>query len=201
MSNVVLLQKDLNIGHHLQSFLQNNEGFKVVELTDSIDQARNWLNTQPITLVISDLTLARGHVCDLGLGASPISCPLMVLTVSTHEPAFTQALRCGAVGYFIHGSDPASLVDIARLVQQGESIITPDVARFIKAEFQREGWQDVLNELENDLIQRMSTGFLAFEVAPELGMSVERLRLQLRQIYLKLQRQWHAHQSMKSALV
>lgn len=154
------------------------------------------------------LTLARDHMPDVimldvsmdggGINAASAiaaACPIVkivMLTVSEDEDDVLAALKVGARGYVLKGVGGPELVRIVRLVDQGESYVTPSLAASLLGELreQKKPAPDPLSELtdrERQILELLATGRSNKEIAGKLFLSEKTVKHYMTNILQKLQ--------------
>jgi DNA-binding NarL/FixJ family response regulator len=124
------------------------------------------------------------------------STAIVMLTISQHDDDLFDALRAGAVGYLLKGTDPARLPHALRGVLEGQAAVPrPLVARVI-AEFRDqsarrrvsvEGQRDVtLTNREWQILDLLRDGLTTKEIATRLYISRVTVRTHVSSILRKL---------------
>jgi len=115
---------------------------------------------------------------------------LLMLTIEQDSRKLIQALEAGADGYLVKTTPPARLLEAIREAHSGGSPISSSVARALVQRFRA---SDISAEPEKNLTQReeqilqfLSHGQRAKEVADQLRISVHTVRAAVRNIYRKL---------------
>jgi len=202
MATVVLLHADPEVGRRLGETLATAPGFELAGVADSLPALREVFAPGLPDVLIVDLRLRASHVRALlgslrgsGLFGRPL---ILALTMSVEDPGLIDALRHGADGYFVHARSALSLPAAIEQLIKGESTMTPQIARQVKAQFDAGGWHETefggdgrnplrLSEADQLLLQWTSEGYLVNEVARGLQMSPQAVGVRMRAIYRKLQ--------------
>lgn len=202
MSTVVLMHADLNLAHHLRDVIAAQPGFEVTGVANNFATLREVCNPGMPDLLIVDLMLAPTHIKSLlqGLrGQGSFGPPLILaLAVSVDDARLMDALRHGADGYYAHARPTASLMTAIEQLLNGESTMSPQIARQVKAHFDDLAWteSDIVGESQSSLhltetdrllLQWTADGYLVNEVARGLRLTPEAVGVRIRHIYRKLQ--------------
>ena len=130
---------------------------------------------------------------------------ILIFTVFDEENKVLEAIRAGASGYMLKGASADKIVENIKEVQQGGTVIQPNLARkllrFFKAPeagktntyqaesqyniFREEG-RRALTERELECLQMIAKGLSNNEAAGVLGLSKATIRTHLEHIYQKL---------------
>jgi len=198
MSTVVLLHADREVGQRLGAALGATPDFNVIGVADGLPGLRELFAPGLPDVLIVDLMLRPSHVRSLLADLrrqNPSGRPLvMVLTMSADEAQLFDALRHGADGYFTHAQSATSLAGAIERLEQGESLMSPPLARQIKSLIDTEGWRGAdalhpwpLDDADLRLLQWTAEGYLIDEVARGLRLSPQAVARRMRHIYRRLQ--------------
>lgn len=128
------------------------------------------------------------------------SIEILIFTIFDEEDRVLEAIKAGASGYLLKGTEAARIVDAIKEVHSGGSVIQPSLARrllrhfrvtpddsAVKATFdlQDEG-APRLTPREVEILQLISKGLSNSEAAGVLGVSKATVRTHLEHIYQKL---------------
>lgn len=118
---------------------------------------------------------------------------IIVCTAYEDDENVFQAIAAGAVGFVSKKTPAKELLSTLRNVIKGGSPMTPNVARNIKAAFERQKLKLInngsdLNELENEILEKVSIGKSYSTVASELCETEKEIMYMIRSIYGKLQK-------------
>lgn len=202
MSTVVLLHADREVATRLAGTIAAEPGLEVTGVAHNLPSLRELFAPGLPDLLIIDLMLPSSHLCSLLTslrGSGQFGRPLVLaLTVSADDARLMEALRHGADGYFVQARATGSLADSIVQLLQGESTMSPQIARQVKAHFDSRGWHETefggdtgnplrLNDADQLLLQWTAEGYLVNEVARGLQLSVQAVGVRMRNIYRKLQ--------------
>lgn len=201
MTSIVLLHSDLAIAQRLRAVIETQEELQVTGLAKDVPTLQRMLSGGLPDLLIVDLMLPAAHVRALlkGLrGNGQFGRPAVLALAVSDDARLMDALRHGADAYFVQARSPISLLAAIAQTLNGESAMTPQIARQVKAHFAGAAWaetgfggesQNPMRLTENDrlLLQWTAEGYLVNEVARGLQVSSRGVGVRIRNIYRKLQ--------------
>lgn len=151
------------------------------------------------------LALAREHLPDVvvldvampggGLNAArdiTAACPatrVVMLTVSEDEDDILAAMKAGASGYILKGSDAAEVAAVIRQVAAGEVYVAPALAWGLLREMSRPRSTplDELTPREREVLELVGEGMSNQEIADRLGLAEKTIKHHMTNILGKLQ--------------
>jgi DNA-binding NarL/FixJ family response regulator len=202
MATVVLLHTDREVGRRIGETLASVPQYQLAGVADSLGALRDVFARGLPDVLVVDLMLRPDHVRALlqslrgnGQFGRPL---ILALAMAADDPRLIEALRHGADGYFVHTRSAESLPAAIEQLIHGESTMSPQVARLVKAQLDAKGWHETvfggdtqnpwrLTEADQLLLQWTSEGYLVNEVARGLQISVGAVGVRMRHIYRKLQ--------------
>ena len=202
MSTVVLMHADAQVADRLRDQIGAAPGFDVIGVAGSLAELRDVLKAGVPDLLIVDLMLPPTHLKVLmnGLrGPGRFGQPLiLVLAVSVDDARLMDALRLGADGYYAHARSSTSLLATIERLVNGESAMSPQIARQVMSHFDALTWQHIgigasalsplkLSDMDRLLLQWTAEGYLVGEVARGLQITPQAVGVRMRNIYRKLQ--------------
>jgi len=116
---------------------------------------------------------------------------VIICTAYEDDENIFDAIAAGAVGFLSKKASPTELIKTLRLVNDGGSPITPNVAAKINSFFEKQELKQTsiaLTENEKKVLQKISLGKSYTTVAKELTKTEEEILFQVRSIYGKLQK-------------
>jgi DNA-binding NarL/FixJ family response regulator len=125
-------------------------------------------------------------------------CSIMVSTNFGDETHVIRSIEAGASGYLLKDSTPAKIVDEIRSLASGGSPISPIIARQLLARFRQastsvpsqpvasEDASQSLSAREKEVLELITKGFTANEIARLMELSPFTVRSFVRRIYTKL---------------
>lgn len=177
----------------LARVISKAEDFVCVSQYESAEAALEGLPQDKPQVVLMDINLPgiNGVECVRRLKPLLPDTQVIMLTVYEDTDNIFNALAAGATGYLLKRTSRAELFDAIREVVRGGSPMTAHIARKVVQSFQKPApAQDPTAQLsprEQEVLQRLSEGFLYKEIADQLGISYETVHTYIRRIYEKLQ--------------
>ena len=120
------------------------------------------------------------------------SAAVIVLTMFEDDDSVYAAMRAGALGYLLKGSQQDEIVRAIRAVAAGEAIFGPEIARRVIAHFStgagpaREAFPG-LTDREREILERIAGGQGNANIAHDLMISLKTVRNHVSNIFTKLQ--------------
>jgi len=141
-------------------------------------------------VVVLDHDLPDGTGVDVAKCIRGLSPDTRVLMLSGRfdDQTVAEAIEAGCSGYVSKDRAVWELVTAVRLVQSGETYLSPDVlaAMMLRMEDGREGGAQVLSEQEHDILRLMAAGVTDKLIAKELSLSLRSVRKDVRDALVKL---------------
>jgi len=124
-------------------------------------------------------------------------CPevqFLMLTVYEETEKIFNSLRAGARGYLLKRTPTKELLEAIRQVQEGGTPLTDHIAREMVEYFNQKGNErastvDALSPREHQVLELLARGASYKEVADQLALSIDTVKMNTRHIYRKL----HVH--------
>lgn len=120
-------------------------------------------------------------------------CPeTQVIMVTVYEDAENvfSALQAGACGYLLKRSTSAEILDAINEVRSGGAPMTSEIARKVVHAFQKPtapaGQKIELSQREAEILGLLSKGFANKEIADQLNISYQTVKVHVKHIYEKL---------------
>ena len=156
------------------------------------------LSGPPVDVLLVDLGLPDGSGIEVIRAAARQwpSCSIMVSTNFGDETHVMRSIEAGAAGYLLKDSSQARIVDEIRSLASGGSPISPIIARQVLAHFRQNAAPagtepagdepQLLSAREKEVLDFITKGFTAVEIAKLMGLSHFTVRTFVRRIYSKL---------------
>jgi DNA-binding NarL/FixJ family response regulator len=147
-------------------------------------------------VVLTDLSMPRfdGVAAITQLLRVQPELPILVLTMHEDDAHVFAALRAGARGYLVKGSDGSEIVRAVYSVAAGEAVYGGAVARRIVAFYSGRQVESPtarafpdLTPREREVLELLAAGCRNHEIARRLGMSEKTVRNHVSQVLTKLQ--------------
>ena len=115
---------------------------------------------------------------------------ILVLTSYPDDDKVFQAIKAGAMGYFLTEIRSEQLAEAIRLVQRGEAALSPAIARKLMQEIKEPtettSPEEALTPREMEILRYLARGFSNQEIADELEISITTVATHVRNILSKL---------------
>ena len=180
----------------MQTLFSTVEDVDVVGVAGSGEEAVRVCDDLLPDVVVMDLNMPgmSGVEATRAITGAHPSVGVLVLTMYDDDESVFSALRAGARGYLLKGSDQAEIERGVRAVAAGQAIFAPAMAVRIAEWFS--GRQqvspsrvpfDALTPREDEVLQLLATGRNNAAIARELFLSEKTVRNHVSNIFLKLQ--------------
>jgi NarL family two-component system response regulator LiaR len=115
---------------------------------------------------------------------------ILVLTSYPDDDKVFQAIKAGAMGYFLKETRSEQLAEAIRLVQRGEAALPPAIARKLMQEIKEPtettSPEEALTPREMEILRYLARGLSNQEIADELEISITTVATHVRNILSKL---------------
>ena len=198
---VALVEDDLNFQSEVVKSIRASADAVLVGIASSCVEALAMLRQPAADVLLVDLGLPDGsgvEVIRAALATWP-GCGIMVCTALGDEAHVMRAIEAGASGYLLKDIGPENMLDEIRSLHAGGSPISPVIARQILNRFrgparvpapapQRtpEPGPALLSGREREVLELITKGFTAEEIAELLKVSRHTVLTYVRRIYGKL---------------
>jgi DNA-binding NarL/FixJ family response regulator len=157
-------------------------------------QAIDELPAYDIDVVLMDINLPdiSGIECIKQLKPLMPEARFMIFTVYNDDDNVFEAIRSGATGYLLKATSPIRILEAIKELFNGGSPMNSEIARrlvniFVKEQNQENEHLISLTKREQEILEKMSKGFLYREIASSLIISKETVKKHIHNIYTKLQ--------------
>ena len=122
------------------------------------------------------------------------SIKIVMLTASEEDQYLFEAMKIGAQGYLLKDLELKQFIDLLQSLSKGEAILSSSLATKIFKEFSKgdkdakstDPTVDQLTERETTILRFVAEGLLNKEIADELGISENTVKIHMRNILEKL---------------
>jgi DNA-binding NarL/FixJ family response regulator len=178
----------------LQQMLQDVPDLEVVGEAETGAQAVELTQQLAPDVVVMDLRMPGidGIEATRRLQDVAPSAAVIVLTMFEDDDSVYAAMRAGALGYLLKGSQQDEIVRAIRAVAAGEAIFGPEIARRVIAHFSTGAGSAKqafpgLTEREREILEKIAGGLGNATIAHELSISLKTVRNHVSNIFTKLQ--------------
>ena len=115
---------------------------------------------------------------------------ILVLTSYPEDDKVFQAVKAGAMGYFLKETRSEQLIEAIRMVHQGTAVLQPEIARKLMAEIRQPTngtpTKDALTQREMEILKYLARGYSNQEIAEKLVISTRTVATHVGNILGKL---------------
>jgi DNA-binding NarL/FixJ family response regulator len=190
--NVAVVEDDDRFRKSLARWLDASDGFQCCGSFSSAEDALKAIPKSDTDIVIMDINLPAmsGIECVRKLRADRPALQVIMLTVYEDSEMIFKALQAGAHGYLLKRSSPDKILEAIVEVSRGGAPMSSNIARKVVQSFENAGLSTEenanLTKREEEILRGVVRGLINKEIADELGISVETIRVHLKNIYEKL---------------
>jgi DNA-binding NarL/FixJ family response regulator len=175
----------------LISLLNEMPEYHVVGEAGSGEKAIEVIKKAKPDVVLLDVNMPGiGGVETVRLLKKSEECHIIMLTISKSEEDLFGAIAAGADGYLLKNAEPEELKKAIQLVQQGMSVLSPQVTRqvlkAVSAEPSR-AQEGGLSSREMDVLACLAQGKTTLQIASNLFISENTVKTHVRHILEKLE--------------
>ncbi len=172
----------------IRQILELEDNFMIVgEASNGTDGISIALDKNP-DLIILDLNMKGISGLDTlrALRKHGIDSRIIVLTVSDEQSDIFALMDAGVDGYLLKDSDTAELVENIRKAAQGETVLSESVKQHLLERRPENDPLSVLTDRERDVLQWIATGMSNKQIASQLFISEETVKVHIRNLLRKL---------------
>ena len=192
MITVAIIEDDAGTRETLSRIISGAEGFHLAGSYSSEEALPRIMESPPqVTLMDLQLNQPTGLECLRKLRSAVPQLQVLIFTGEDDVKKIYSALKAGACGYLLKHTPTDQLLGAMRDVARGGGAMSSFIARKL-VEFLQNGVPDfptleTLSSRQNEILELASRGFHNKEIAQQLGISTETVRVHLRHIYEKLE--------------
>lgn len=191
-STVAIVEDNSALGQSLRKVIESSEGLSCLGVWTSGEEALKKVDAFRPDVVLMDINLPGIS----GIEATarikkrlPQTQIVMVTVYGDHDKIFA-ALKAGASGYLLKRSSPNDLREAIHDVLSGGAPMSSSIARRIVEAFHTPASEadqgEELSPRENEVLKLVAEGRANKEIAMDLGISVQTVRVHVKHIYEKL---------------
>lgn len=172
----------------IRQIIELETDFSVVgEASNGTDGVKLAIELEP-DLIILDLNMKGISGLDTlrSLRAQGVDARIVVLTVSDEQSDIFALMDAGVDGYLLKDSDTADLIDNIQKAAKGEVVLSESVRNHILNRRPEADPLAVLTDRERDVLQWIATGMSNKQIAAQLFISEETVKVHIRNLLRKL---------------
>ncbi len=195
VARVVIVEDDDWLRGDLEREIGQMPDFKVIQTFNTAESALKGIPALRPDVVLMDINLPglSGIECLRRLKTASPQLQVLMLTVYEESEQIFNSLLAGASGYLLKRTPMPQIIESIRQVRTGGSPMTANIARKVVQYFNRIGNQasecDRLSPREREVLELLARGDAYKQIAEKLGVSLETVRMNVKNLYTKL----HVH--------
>jgi DNA-binding NarL/FixJ family response regulator len=192
---VSIIEDDDWIRENLATQIARREGFIVARCYGSGEAALAEITKDVPDVLLVDINLPKmnGIECVRKLKAVIPETLILMLTAYEDSDKIFKSLLAGASGYLLKRTPQNEILQAIADVYRGNSPMTGHIARKVVQYFNQRGVTEneieKLSNREREVLDRLAEGIAYKEIADNLGLSIDTVRMHIKGIYSKL----HVH--------
>ncbi|MCA9920803.1 MAG: response regulator transcription factor [Anaerolineales bacterium] len=176
--------------------------FEVVGQAKTGEEAYDMVSDLLPDVLLLDITMpgAGGVAAARKIAAAWPVTRIIMLTVSEDQDDLMQVLKAGVRGYLLKGVSARELIQVVRMVAQGEVYISPSLAGGILFEMTQPNEADPLNQLterERQILKLVAGGLTNREIGEQLHLAEKTIKHYMTNVLQKL----HVRSRVEAALL
>ena len=195
LTRVAIVEDDAWIRNNLARELAKAPGFSCLGTFGTAEAAVEAIPALSPDVVLMDINLPGmdGVQCVRRLKELCPEVQFLMLTVYEESENIFNSLLAGARGYLLKRTPMDKLLEAIRQVQEGGAPMSDHIARKVVQYFNQKGTRastlEALSPREAQVLEKLAGGASYKEVADQLSLSIDTVRMNVRHIYNKL----HVH--------
>ncbi len=192
LSRILIVDDHIVVRKGIKALLATEPTLEVLdEAEDGLEAVSKYEELKPDVLLL-DLLMPKmsGFEVIRELKGKYPDVKILVLTSFAVDEQVFPAIKAGALGYLLKDSQPEELIEAIRQVHQGESSLSPSVARKVLQEVFQPGEKplspDPLTKREVEVLQVLAKGKSNREIGEILSITEATVRTHVSNILAKL---------------
>lgn len=206
---IALLEDDARLREAFEHSIRLHPALDLRASFSRLREAQEWLEQNPVDLLLTDLGLPDGHGLELiyRLQKMQPSCETLVISVFGDEDTVIACIEAGAVGYIHKDAAPEDMGRIIVDVKRGASPISPMLARKLLQRLRAAeadaapaglvapaqapkadagGARIHLTPRETEVLSLIARGYSYGEIGTMVGISMHTVQMHIKNLYGKL---------------
>ncbi len=195
LTRVAIVEDDAWIRNNLDREIAKEPGFACLGAFGTAEAAIEAIPALSPDVVLMDINLPGmdGVQCVRRLKELCPEVQFLMLTVYEESENIFNSLLAGARGYLLKRTPMNEVLEGIRQVQEGGAPMSDHIARKVVQYFNQKGTRvsalEALSPREAQVLEKLAVGASYKEVADQLSLSIDTIRMNVRHIYHKL----HVH--------
>lgn len=191
MIRVIITDDHPIVREGIKQILGNYPDIKVVDEVERGGELISKVLQNQYDVVLLDISLPDRSGLDVlqELKAIRPKLPVLILSIFSEDQYAERSLRSGASAYLSKASIPQKLVDVIRLVAQGETYLSPELALKLakqKIHFNEKPKLEMLSNRELEILILLAEGHAQKDIAKKLSLSPKTISTYQSRILKKL---------------
>ena len=172
----------------IKQLVELEENFEVVADVGSGTEGISIAILESPDLIILDLNMKGLSGLDTlkGLRAEGVDTRILILTVSDAKNDIFTLIDAGADGYLLKDTEPDVLLEQIKRIAQGEVILSDSIKNLLLERKHTVDPMDSLTDREMDVLRLIATGLSNKQIAGQLFISEETVKVHIRNLLRKL---------------
>ncbi|MCK3658276.1 DNA-binding response regulator [Pasteurellaceae bacterium Pebbles2] len=187
-TNIVIIDDHPLMRRGIKQLIELEENFTVVgEASNGNEGISLALQTEP-DLIILDLNMKGLSGLDTlkALRSEGVDARILILTVSDTRNDIFALIDAGADGYLLKDTEPDTLLSQIKQIAQGEVILSDSIKDLLLERHRSQDPIYSLTDREMDVLQLIATGLSNKQIAGQLFISEETVKVHIRNLLRKL---------------
>jgi DNA-binding NarL/FixJ family response regulator len=201
---VAVIEDTPALGKLVRRIVDSMDGIQTFGVWENAEDGLKAIDKGPPDVVLMDISLPGmdGITATAKLKEKHPDVDVIMLTVYDDNDKIFDALKAGASGYLLKQASPDELCRAIFDVNAGGAPMSAEIARLVVEAFHRPASNENtevfnLSKRETQIVQLVAKGLANKEIAADLGISVETVRVHLKHIYEKLHVRSRTEAAMK----
>lgn len=201
VTKVIIVEDKTWLRENLEEEINRHPQLRCLKTYPTAELALDDIRNVEPDVVIMDINLPKmdGVECVRRIKALRPELRCMMLTVYEEADKIFNSLLAGASGYLLKRTSSEELLEAIQQVSSGGSPMSSSIARKVVDYFNTLGAQksetDLLSPREQQVLELLARGAAYKDIADQLSLSIETIRMNVKHIYAKL----HVHSRGEAA--
>lgn len=201
---VAVIEDTPALGKLVRKIIDSMDGIETFGVWENAEDGLKAIENGGPDVILMDISLPgmSGIEATVRVKEKLPNVDVIILTVYDDNDKIFDALKAGASGYLLKNASPDELCRAIFDVRAGGAPMSAEIARLVVEAFHRPASNKSsqafnLSKRETEIVQLVAKGLANKEIAADLGISVETVRVHLKHIYEKLHVRSRTEAAMK----